>query len=138
MPEEKAGFVVYVPLFSQEQLPKGVVVAGMKAKTLFEDVLGARYLKADFELYDGDKIDASRKLYDSNPLLENIRLRSQETIDVYGRQWTFHLKVVKPLRWVNGIAFAMGRIFLRLFASYYTRPLGKCFTKNTPRRIQYR
>lgn len=91
-PEEKAGFVVYIPLFDQEKWPRGVVFAGMKAKTLFEDVLGTRYLKADFELYDGERVHPSRKLYDSNPALDNIRLHYQETIDVYGRQWTFHFK----------------------------------------------
>lgn len=32
-PEEKAGFVVYIPLFDQEKWPRGVVFAGMKAKT---------------------------------------------------------------------------------------------------------
>lgn len=122
VPEEKAGFVVYVPLFSQEQLPKGVVVAGMKAKTLFEDVLGARYLKADFELYDGDKIDASRKLYDSNPLLENIRLRSQETIDVYGRQWTFHFKSSEAIemgewnRFLPWVGFFFGSLLAIILA----------------------
>lgn len=48
LPEEKR-FVVYVPLFDKERLVKGIVFGGMKAlKTLFEDVLGARYLKADF------------------------------------------------------------------------------------------
>lgn len=91
-PEEKADFVVYIPLFDQEKWLRGVVFAGMKVKTLFEGVLGARYLKADFELYDGERVHPSRKLYDSNPALDNIRLHYQETIDVYGRQWTFHFK----------------------------------------------
>jgi len=122
IPEEKAGFAVYVPILNQEQLPKGVVVAGMKAKTLFEDVLGARYLKADFELYDGENIHLSRKLYDSNPTLKNIRLSTQETIDAYGRQWTFHFKSSEVIemgewnRFLPWVGFFFGSLLAILLA----------------------
>jgi len=101
-PEEKAGFVIYVPLYSTGEIPSsveekqksvyGFVFAGIKAQTLFKNLLGQNYFKVDFEIFDGTELEMNSKLFDSNPTLQEARYEHVETIAMYGREWTFNFK----------------------------------------------
>jgi diguanylate cyclase (GGDEF)-like protein/PAS domain S-box-containing protein len=90
--DEKAGFAIFAPLFDENSQPKGVIFAGIKVKKLFENVLGARYIKIDFEIYDTQDMNKKTKLYDSNPKLQNTRLNGYKKVSFYGHEWTFYFK----------------------------------------------
>jgi len=106
-PEEKAGFVIYVPLYSSGEIPstveekqksvQGFVVAGLKAQTLFQNLLGQNYIKVDFEIFDGTALEMNSKLFDSNPTLQEARFEHVKTIALYGREWTFNFKANEVL-----------------------------------------
>lgn len=98
---EKAGFVIYAPLFlkadlskgiSTEESVKGVVFVAIKAKKLFEDLLGAGYITIDFEIHDGTTGQEDSLMYDSNPILKTARLQRKVPLELYGRSWTIHFK----------------------------------------------
>ena len=106
-PEEKAGFVIYVPLYSTGTIPstseekqksvQGFVFAGLKAQTLFQNLRGKQYIKVDFEIFDGTEREMHSKLFDSNPALKEARFEHVKTIALYGREWTFHFKANEVL-----------------------------------------
>lgn len=106
-PEEKAGFVIYVPLYSTGTIPstseekqksvQGFVFAGLKAQTLFQNLLEKQYIKVDFEIFDGTEREMNSKLFDSNPALQEARFEHVKTIALYGREWTFHFKANEVL-----------------------------------------
>ena len=106
-PEEKAGFVIYVPLYSTGEIPstveekqrsvQGFVLAGLKAQTLFQNLLGQNNIKVDFEIFDGTALDMNSKLFDSNPALQEARFEHVKTIALYGREWTFNFKANEVL-----------------------------------------
>ena len=105
--EERAGFVLFHPIYARDMLfktsekynkaPIGIVSLAMNAQKLFTNVLGARYITLDFEIYDGDTLLETQKLYDSNPSMKIARLERNSLIDIYGKHWTLHFKANKAL-----------------------------------------
>lgn len=106
-PQEKAGFVIYIPLYSTGEIPPsveerqksvyGFVFAGIKAQNLFQNLLGQNYIKVDFEIFDGTALEIGSKLFDSNPALQEARYEHVKTIALYGREWTFNFKANEVL-----------------------------------------
>lgn len=104
---EKPGFVIYAPIYEkgmnintpQERIgvSKGVVYAAMKAKTLFEDILGDQYSMIDFEIYDGTSPLEINLLYDANPEFTAPRLERYTIVEFYGKKWTLYFKANKAL-----------------------------------------
>jgi len=100
--EEKIGFIVFAPIFkngavleSLEQKREnltGYIIAGIRAKSLFENLLGKPYEKIDYEIFDGTIMDKTSKLYDSAPELTNTRYEYVRTVGFYGREWIFRFK----------------------------------------------
>lgn len=126
-PEEKAGFVIYVPLYETRMVPdtqaqknesiRGFIFAGIKAQTLFQGLLGKHYIKVDFEIYDGSALDINTKLFDSNPKLIEARYEQVKTISLYGKEWTFHFKTdeVLDISWSRYVPY-MQAFFGIIFA----------------------
>lgn len=126
-PEEKAGFVIYVPLYETRMVPdtqsqknesiRGFIFAGIKAQTLFQGLLGKNYIKVDFEIYDGSALDINTKLFDSNPKLIEARYEQVKTISLYGKEWTFHFKTdeVLDISWSRYVPY-MQAFFGIIFA----------------------
>lgn len=102
---ERNGFNLYLPLFkathSQEPLLinriEGVVFASIKADLLFENFRDTKYLRVDFEVYDGVNGNDKIKLFDSNPTLHDTRLTQEKHISCYGRVWTIRFKANEML-----------------------------------------
>lgn len=104
---EKAGFVIYMPMY-QLKMPlnteeermraaKGVLVSAMKVKDLFRDILGAKYILIDFEIYDGQSPNEQSLLYNSNQKLTEPRLEKYTIFEFYGKKWTLYFKANEAL-----------------------------------------
>ena len=131
-PEEKVGFIVYTPVFKKgvegeglsfrKENITGFISAGIKAKRLFEDLLGERYIKVDFEIYDGTAVEMVSKLYDSNPALTQARYEYVHTMELYGREWTFHFKAndVLDISWSRYVPYVQA-----LFGILFSVVLGR-------------
>lgn len=105
--ELNAGFIIVHPIYTKDILIKtpekqddafiGIVSIAINAQKLFINVLGARYITLDFEIYDGDTLLETEKLYDSNPSMKTARLEHNLLIDIYGKHWTLHFKTNEAL-----------------------------------------
>ena len=97
---EKRGFNLYLPLFkstfakntSNIERIEGMLFASIKSTLLFENLRDTRYVRVDFEVYDGAEVDEKTVLFDSNPTLKEARLIREKHIDCYGRIWTLRFK----------------------------------------------
>lgn len=105
--EDRIGFIVYAPVFKKDAIIDsnaqkrenivGYIFAAIRAKSLFEELADKRYIKIDYEIYDGIVMDSKSKLYDSKPELTYARHESIRTINLYGREWTFNFKANEVL-----------------------------------------
>lgn len=105
--DEKPGFLIFAPLYQKGTTPqtpqermdtsKGVVLLGIKSKKLFGELLSAKYIIVDFEIYDGNTPREAFKLYDSNPKLTLPRLERYVVFEMYGKKWTMYFKANEAL-----------------------------------------
>jgi signal transduction histidine kinase len=87
----QAGFLMYLPVFKHKAKIKtladrkkniiGWVYYPFRMKDLMSSVLGMNLKDVDIEIYDGDKINSSALMYDSNPeLSHNLKSNFNKTI----------------------------------------------------------
>lgn len=92
---EKAGFLIYYPLFKDTPTGAtidGFVYAAIKAKNLFEGLFSKYHIPVDIEIYDGNEISKDALLYDSDPNLKSPVFLQKETLQLYGHAWTLCVK----------------------------------------------
>lgn len=131
--EQRVGFLLVQPVYDRKALSHepnernsaliGVIGLGMNAHKLFTNVLGARYITLDFEIYDGNASHLAQKLYDSNPSMKTARLERYCVIDLYGKKWTLHFKANKILdlgvsRYLPWIEFFFGIMLSLILAGW--------------------
>lgn len=131
---EKAGFVIYMPLYTMDmplntqeerlRAAKGVIYSAMKAKTLFQGILGAKYILIDFEIYDGNTPKAENILYDSNPKLTLPRMERYVVFEFYGKKWTLYFKTDEALdvganRYMPHIQLIAGILFSIILSGWF-------------------
>ena len=104
------GFLTYVPVYSgntpttleerRRQL-KGWVYAAFRAGDLMTGILGTADPSIEFEVYDGDIINADNLLFDSNASLSLTEVNHApafskfEKLNLQGRTWTIYLNTPK-------------------------------------------
>lgn len=93
--EERAGFLIYYPLYIKSQTGlevDGFAYAAIKAKNLFEGLFNIYHIPVDIEIYDGEEVSKEKLLYDSNPDLNAPDFLHKEAIQLYGRTWILCVK----------------------------------------------
>jgi len=105
--QDDDGFVMYLPVYNalmptttpkeRKDALKGVVIAVLGVKTFFQNIFDINYIAADFEIYEGEKLDAQHKIYDSNPSLHDARLYKDVAMTQYGQQWHIVFKANEVL-----------------------------------------
>lgn len=131
---EKAGFVIYMPLYAMDmplgneeermRAARGVIYSAMKAKTLFQGLLGAKYILIDFEIYDGNTPKAENILYDSNLKLTLPRMERYVVFEFYGKKWTLYFKTDEILdvganRYMPHIQLIVGILFSVILSGWF-------------------
>ncbi|MBS3938826.1 MAG: CHASE domain-containing protein [Peptococcaceae bacterium] len=132
------GVLIYIPIFARE-LPHdtsetrkaallGYVHSGFRVEDLVLDALSHLPQEISFVIYDSPTASPEKELFASTPasdgaLTHNPRFFRQQTLEVYGRQWTisfsstpfFELKEVFWVHWLILVGGAMVSILSFLF-----------------------
>ncbi len=98
--EPQAGFLIYVPVYQPHQPQHtvadrrqaifGYVYGAFRIKDLMQAIIEIRQPDIDFEIYDGEKINANTFMYDDMPHHTEYPHRFTQTIplDIAGHKWT--------------------------------------------------
>jgi signal transduction histidine kinase len=96
--EKQAGFLLYAPVYVNGVVPatreerranlKGYVYLPLRAGDLFAGIFGDALPGVDYELYDGNVIDADRRLYTYGSRIGPHDRDARMTLPIAGRTWT--------------------------------------------------
>ncbi len=96
--ESRSGFIMFFPVYKQgvslktkeERISalKGFVYAPFFVDKLMDGVLGARFIKVRFKLYDGDKKTEESLLYSMDSGKDEVVMRHESEIEMLGRIWS--------------------------------------------------
>ena len=136
-----SGIALYLPIYrtgaeiktvaQRRAAVQGVIYAAINTKTTFAELLGGLSREADLEIFDGDKPDPDRLLYDDNnqikaghPELTHY-LTGQTNAVVLNQQWTLFVSSLPPfmagttrhLQWIlQWLALVCGLVFSLLLS----------------------
>jgi len=108
---ERNGFLIYLPVFNDENVHQGYVYAALNTKQLFDGIMQDRYIPVDFKLHDSASHDKGALLYDSNPNLTTARLSRCVSLPVYGHAWIMCFKTDRVLDFGDGIYLPWIQLF---------------------------
>ncbi len=101
-----AGFLMVMPVYRQGQPTDtvaqrraalfGYVHAAFRAKDLMQDIFGSREPDLDYEIYDGESINAEILLYDDMPHHANYQHQFTKIVplNIAGHRWTVYFSTL--------------------------------------------
>jgi len=96
--ESRSGLMMIFPVYQKGVNPKteeervsalkGFVYTPFFVDKLMAGVLGARFIKVHFKVYDGDKKTDEALLYSTEDSRDEVVMRHESEIDMYGKIWS--------------------------------------------------
>ncbi len=109
-----SGIALYLPIYrngaaiktveQRRAAVQGLIYAAINSKTAFAGLLGGLSPEAELEIFDGDKPDPNRLLYDDNDKIKAIHpeltsyLAAQTNVTVLNHQWTLYMSTLPPFK----------------------------------------